>query len=136
VSDASQVYEKLVKIYECKNLKEFSLKVGKGPNWASQMRKNNSIPTDLCIETCEKYNLSLDWLIMGKDKKDSGQAVTKKELITDVKEFFYECWDLDLLPEYPKESISAISILFINSFKDKINISDEKENTKSKRKVI
>jgi len=136
VSDASQVYEKLVKIYECKNLKEFSLKVGKGPNWASQMRKNNSIPTDLCIETCEKYNLSIDWLIMGKDKKDSGQAVTKKELITDVKEFFYECWDLDLLPEYPKESISAISILFINSFKDKINISDEKENTKSKRKVI
>ena len=135
MNEAQQVFEKLRILYNFKTLTELSNYFGKTGNWAAQMGKKESIPYSTCVLASKEKNVSLDWLLLDKDL-EVGSQVTKKELIKDVKEFFYECWDLDLLPDYPEETISAISILFINTFEDKINISDTKESIKDKKRAI
>lgn len=136
MNEAQQVFERIKDLYKFKTLTELSNYFDKTGNWAAQMGKKESIPYSTCVIASKERGASLDWLLLGKNKSAPGTPVTKKELIKDVKEFFYECWDLDLLHDYPEETISAISILFINSFEDKINISDSRESIKDKKRAI
>jgi hypothetical protein len=136
MQNCSEVFEKLMKIYDCKNLKEFSLKIGKSANWASQLRKRETPPLDLCIETCKKYNLSLDWLLLNKGEQSNTKQVKQKELITNIKESFYECWELDLLPDYPTEIMPAIASLFAKNLEDLIEVSKDKKIKTDNKKAV
>jgi len=135
-TEAQKVFEKLRVLYNFKTLTELSKYFEKTGNWAAQMGKNDSIPYSICIQACKEKGVSLDWLLLDKEKSQAVTPVTKKEFINNVKECFYECWELDLLPDYPKESISAISILFMNNFGEMINISRDKESFKDKKRSI
>jgi hypothetical protein len=136
LSNSKQVFERIKDLYGFKTLTELSIYFGKNGNWAAQMSKKESIPYAACMEACKEKHVSLDWLLLGKKDSIAGTPVTKKEFVNNVKECFYECWELKLLPDYPKETMPVISTLFVKNFRDMIEIEMDKEDIERKKKII
>lgn len=136
MNNVSEVFERIRVLYNFKNLTDLSLYFGKSKNWAGQMAKRNTVqPYELCDLVRTEKSVTMDWLLYGSKNKDVKKPISKKEFIENVKDCFYESWELDLIPDYPKESMSAISILFVKNFSKKIDILDKKEKVDSKRAI-
>jgi hypothetical protein len=132
LDSAAEILERIRVLYNFKNLTDLSKNFQKTGNWAAQMGKRDSIPYQVCDLVRAEKGVSMDWLLYGVGEKEVSKPINQKELITNIKESFYECWDLDLIPNYPKESISAISILFCKNLGTMIDI--EKDTVKSEHK--
>ncbi|SFB90296.1 hypothetical protein SAMN02745724_00431 [Pseudoalteromonas denitrificans DSM 6059] len=99
------------------------------------MIKKNSIPYPQCVQACEEKNVSMDWLLFDIGEKGTPTTVNRSELINNLKESFYECWELDLLPDYQTEIMPAIASLFAKNLEDLVEISKDKKIIKDKKVI-
>ena len=134
--NSQQVFDKLMFLYGLDSLGKISIKFNKNRAWGGQMIKNDSIPYPQCVQACEEKNVSMDWLLFGKDEDPDTKPVSQKEFVNNLKESFYECWELKLLPNYPKEEMPVISTLFVKNFKNIIKIEMNSEDIERTKKLI
>ncbi|WP_091979416.1 hypothetical protein [Pseudoalteromonas denitrificans] len=133
--NCAQVFEKLMLLYGCDNPAQISIKFDKNRAWSGQMIKKNSIPYPQCVQACEEKNVSMDWLLFDIGEKGTPTTVNRSELINNLKESFYECWELDLLPDYQTEIMPAIASLFAKNLEDLVEISKDKKIIKDKKVI-
>jgi len=122
-------------LYSCDNIGQISTKFEKNRSWGGQMIKNNSIPYPQCVQACEEKNVSMDWLLFDLGEKQTPKAVNRSDLINNLKESFYECWDLDLLPDYQTEIMPAIASLFAKNLEELVEVSKDKKVIKEKKVI-
>lgn len=133
ILNSAQVFDKLMNLYSCENIGQISVKFEKNRSWGGQMIKNNSIPYPQCVQACEENKVSMDWLLFDKGDGKVSKAVNRTELINNLKESFYECWDLDLLPDYQTEIMPAIASLFAKNLEELIEVSKDKKIINQKK---
>ena len=135
--EVAEVFERIRVLYNFKNLTELSLNFDKTKNWAGQMCKRNTVPPyEICDFVRTEKQVSMDWLLYGDGDKSVKKSISQKEFVNNIKESFYECWELKLLPNYPKEEMPVISTLFVKNFKNIIEIEMNSEDIERKKKVI
>lgn len=134
MKSASEVIETMRVLYGFKTLTELSIYFEKNGNWAAQMGKRGGKPYPQCEQACLEKGVSMDWLLFGAGEKKPPKPTNRTELINNLKESFYECWELDLLPDYPTEIMPAIASLFAKNLEDLIEVSKDKKTTSDNKK--
>ena len=66
--DVNAVLSRLSELYGVNQLKELSLMLGHTQSWAANTKKRGAVPFDACIKASEEFNVSLDFLVYGKEK--------------------------------------------------------------------
>jgi len=62
------VLTRLSELYGVSQLKELSLKLGHTQSWAANTKKRGGVPYDACVKAAEEFNISMDFLLYGKEK--------------------------------------------------------------------
>jgi len=62
---SKDIFFRLIEVCEVKTLKELSKMYGHNDNWATNARKREAIPFDICAKVAIEKNVSLDYLIFG-----------------------------------------------------------------------
>lgn len=83
--NSKEIFSRLLDLYNVDKLNELSLLLGFKKNWGASTRSRGGIPLEACVITAEKFNISLDYLLLGSGKNDSVEhKITKmKESVTD-----------------------------------------------------
>jgi phage repressor protein C with HTH and peptisase S24 domain len=68
VIDLNGIFERLSKLYGVSQLKELSVALGYNHNWAAGTKKRGGIPYEACAKAAEEFNVSLDFLVYGREK--------------------------------------------------------------------
>jgi len=66
--DVNAVLARLSELYDVSQLKELSLILGHTQSWAANTKKRGAIPYDACVKAAEEFNVSIDFLLYGKEK--------------------------------------------------------------------
>jgi hypothetical protein len=77
---AATVLDRLQQALSVESDSELSRKIGINRATLGNWRNRNSIPYSLCINICEKENLSIDWLLTGE-----GEMFRQKSIASDNK---------------------------------------------------
>jgi hypothetical protein len=66
MNEASQVIERLFKVFNARNNNELATMLGVAYNTISTWRNRNSIPYQVCVDVATSKMVSLDWLLLGR----------------------------------------------------------------------
>ncbi|HCM1915230.1 TPA: helix-turn-helix domain-containing protein [Salmonella enterica subsp. salamae serovar 28:r:e,n,z15] len=61
------VLERLMAVFEVSNDTELAKSLDVNRQTLASWRKRGTVPYSLCINTAEKFNVSLDWLLSGRE---------------------------------------------------------------------
>ena len=79
--DVRLIIERMKEVLGKENDKALSEELGVARTTFSNWKNRNNMPIDMILTFAQNYNLSLDWLITGKEKTQSLKA-TEKMLLT------------------------------------------------------
>ena len=79
--DVRLIIERMKEVLGKENDKALSEELGVARTTFSNWKNRNNMPIDMILTFAQNYNLSLDWLIYGKDKTQALKA-TEKMLLT------------------------------------------------------
>ncbi|POZ50677.1 helix-turn-helix domain-containing protein [Methylovulum psychrotolerans] len=101
---AAAVLDRLQQALSVESDSELSREIGINRATLGNWRNRNSIPYSLCINICEKENLSIDWLLTGegemfRQKSMASDNWTDNEMIASM---------LELLNEHQKREVFSV----------------------------
>ena len=68
-TEFDEIWERVKSRTKIKQFKELAEEVGTIATSISRKRKNNDFPTDWAFHIAQKYNLSTDWVLTGREQK-------------------------------------------------------------------
>ncbi|MCP4988319.1 MAG: hypothetical protein GY928_20405 [Colwellia sp.] len=109
-----------------KTLKELSNMYGYKDNWATTTRKREGIPFEACAITAEKYNLSMDYLLFGKDRN----SIDINELKTSITEGIFSAVQCEMIELKKDVKISTIANLITSELIENDDVRIDKDRKK------
>lgn len=67
VFSSDEIIERLLKVYSVRQMKDLAELMGISAVAVTNWKKRNSVPTEVLFKTVQEKNVSLDWLVYGKE---------------------------------------------------------------------
>ncbi|ALG66776.1 helix-turn-helix transcriptional regulator [Beggiatoa leptomitoformis] len=77
MSDTTEVLERLYQLHNVKNDAELARKLNIGTSTISNWRTRDTVPYKICVEISKRDNVSLDWLLTGKELTNVNKPKTQ-----------------------------------------------------------
>jgi hypothetical protein len=116
-----------MKINNAKTLKELSNTYGYSDNWATLTRKREGIPTEACAITAEKFGVSMDYLLLGKENN----SIDINLLKTSITEGIFAAIQSDMIVLSKDVKISTMTNVITSEIVENCNIKTNEEVKKA-----
>ncbi|WP_159821471.1 helix-turn-helix domain-containing protein [Colwellia sp. 20A7] len=104
---SKDIFLRLMDTCNVKTLKELSNKYGYKDNWATTTRKREGIPFDICVQVAEENNVTMDYLLFGKENDDAQKNL--EQLRDSITDSIYELIDSGAITKNEKIGLSFIT---------------------------
>ncbi|MEW6995974.1 hypothetical protein AADZ84_17200 [Colwelliaceae bacterium MEBiC 14330] len=122
---SNDIFLRLMKENKAKTLKELSNIYGYSDNWATLTKKRDGIPFEACAITAKKFNLSMDYLLFGKENN----SIDINELKTSITEGIFSAVQCDMIELKKDVKISTIANLITSELVEngQVKVAEEKK---------
>lgn len=103
--NSNDIFERLLNLYETKKLNELSIKLGFKKNWGSSVKNRGSIPFEACAKAHDEFNVSMDYLLYGKESN----SIDINELKTSITEGIFAAMQSDMITLSKDVKISTMA---------------------------
>ena len=125
---SKDIFFRLMKENNAKTLKELSNMYGYKDNWATTTRKREGIPFEACAMTSEKFDVSMDYLLFGKENN----TIDVNELKTSITEGIFAMMQTDMIVLNKDVKISTMANIITSEI---IENCDIKTNEKVRKAI-
>ena len=91
--NSNEIFSRLLELFKTKKMNELSILLGYKESWGAATRKRSGIPFDACVITAEKFGVSMDYLLYGKESN----SIDINELKTSITEGIFAMMQSDMI---------------------------------------
>ncbi|PKH86234.1 hypothetical protein [Colwellia sp. Bg11-28] len=124
---SKDIFFRLMKENNAKTLKELSNMYGYKDNWATTTRKREGIPFEACAMTCEKFGVSMDYLLFGEESN----SIDINELKTSITEGIFAMMQTDMIVLSKDVKISTMANIITSEIVENCDINMSKKVRKA-----
>lgn len=127
--DSKEVFERLQKAFGINTLTGLSKALGNQSNWATLARKRGAIPYEACVIASEKFGISIDYLLTGRELEKA--YIDKNDLKIAVTEGLFTTIQTELISLNDGAKISMVANAICDEVVESLNIEHEESAKKT-----
>jgi len=120
---SKEIFLRLMEVYKTDKMNELSVLMGYKESWGASTRKRDGIPFEACVKAAQTFNISLDYLIFGKE--NTSEIINENELRISVTEGIFAAIQTDMISLGKDVKISRVAEIITSEIKEGCNISDD-----------
>lgn len=127
--NSKEIFNRLLKLYQTDKMNELSVLLGFKENWAVSTRNRNGIPFEACVKAACEKNISMDYLLFGKDI--THKMININNLKTSVTEGIFTLVQLDMMTPGKDVKISTLADTITSEIVENCNVETDNEDKQS-----
>ena len=127
--NAKDIFSRLLDTTGSKTMTGLSELLGYQINWATTMKKRNSIPFEACAKVSEEYGVTIDFLLTGK--KVDKAYIDKNDLKVAITEGLFTTIQTELISLNEGAKISTVANAICDEVVESLNIEHQDSSTKA-----